>query len=78
MEKSKGHICFQERQHSSAPWEWIDFRGEVYRAPSDRPLDRDGFRMGSRWECSRVQFDRCRSFLIPGDTISIGRLRRES
>lgn len=56
MDKSgrcKGNICFLPRPHSSWPWEYFiqEETGDLYRAPSDSPLDCDtGYRMGARFE----------------------------
>jgi hypothetical protein len=56
---SLGHICF------SGEFEYFERPdGEVYRAKIADVIMTDGYRFG-RWECSRVQFERFRSVIIP-------------
>lgn len=65
--KSAGHICF-----SADGREFYEMFGEVYRANLDSVVDvSTGARIG-RWECSRAQFDRFRTMLVPEEIGEFG------
>jgi hypothetical protein len=60
LTRCRGHVCFITRPNSSWPWEYfIDHEtGDLYRAPSDSPLDYDtGYRMGARFEATKWSAD---------------------
>lgn len=52
--ESKGHVAWLDDGTREA----FEQSGEVFIAPSDRPLDIHGFRQGARWECSRAHWNR--------------------
>lgn len=54
VEPSKGHIAWLDDGAREA----YEQGGEVYLAPSDRPLDIHGYRQGGRWEASRAHWER--------------------
>lgn len=55
--RSRGHICFRGFD------EWFERDGQVYRAPSFRPVQPDGYRH-AEWYSGRAHFDRYRKLIL--------------
>lgn len=51
---SRGHLALLDHGTQEA----FEECGEVFLAPTDRPLDIQGRRQGARWVCSRSHWDR--------------------